>query len=355
MLSGHLGRWRAPAADGARAALEARARRLAAVAGAAVGLEVTLDALHPAPAGVALAGAGFAVSPGPGLPACTVRLCPVTAAALVSAVAGTEAPPLSTSPDRITRAVLGHAVLVALAAIAGDGALRADPAGTGGTRVPLAPALAASPPGPPVLCFEARLDLGPRAGRVQVAFDAAGAARLDPHRVPPGRPLPPWLQALPLRLELCAGPVRLTRATLDCLEAGDAICPDPDLAYDGVHLTGPACLAAGRGAAALGHLEGGHLEVAALKPPSPRHREVPMSAPPPIDALQVDLRVVLATVPATLGELAALEPGSVVPLPGPDPEVHLAVGDTVVARGALVEVDGVLGVQVHATCGETGA
>ena len=192
-------------------------------------------------------------------------------------------------------------------------------------------------------------------GRVQVAFDAAGAARLDPRGVAPGRPLPPWLQAVPLRLDLCVGPVRLTRATLDCLEAGDAICPDPHLAYDGATLTGPAWLAAGRGAAALGHLEGGHLEVAALLPPSPRHREVPMSAPPPVDALQVDLRVVLATVPATLGELAALAPGSVVPLPGPDPEVRLAVGDTVVARGSLVEVDGVLGVQVHATVGETAA
>ena len=31
------------------------------------------------------------------------------------------------------------------------------------------------------------------------------------------------------------------------------------------------------------------------------------------------------------------------------------MGDTVVARGSLVEVDGVLGVQVHATVGETAA
>lgn len=330
-----VARWRAPAAAGTRAALLDRARTLAAAAGAALGLDVRLADLVPAPAVPALAGARIAVSPGPGLSPWTVRLCPHTVSAIVGAVTGTAAPVLATEGDRVTAAVLGHGLLVALGAVAGTG--------------PASPALAAAPGGPPVLCFDARLDLGGARGRVQVCLDAAGAARLDPLAVATGADLPPALAAVPVTLTLCAGPVRLARATLDCLEPGDAVCPDPALAFDGAGLAGPAFLAAGAGAAALGLLEDGALTVEAFRRPTPRHREVPMPAPPPTDALEVDVRVVLATVPATLGELAALEPGSVVPLPAPDREARLLVGETVVARGTLVDVDGRLGVQVVAT------
>ena len=68
---------------------------------------------------------------------------------------------------------------------------------------------------------------------------------------------------------------------------------------------------------------------------------------PTLETLPVRLDVLLAQLDLTVGQLAALTPGQVVPLPAEDhPVVSLVVGDRPVALGVLVQADGRLAVQI---------
>ena len=66
----------------------------------------------------------------------------------------------------------------------------------------------------------------------------------------------------------------------------------------------------------------------------------------------VALEVELARVPVTLGELARLEPGAVLPLPiDRRGMVALKLGDRTFARGQLVDVEGAVGVRIDSIAG----
>jgi type III secretion protein Q len=66
----------------------------------------------------------------------------------------------------------------------------------------------------------------------------------------------------------------------------------------------------------------------------------------------VALEVELARVPVTLGELARLEPGAVLPLPiDRRGMVVLKLGDRTFARGQLVDVEGAVGVRIDSIAG----
>jgi type III secretion protein Q len=61
----------------------------------------------------------------------------------------------------------------------------------------------------------------------------------------------------------------------------------------------------------------------------------------------IALEVELARVPVTLGELARLEPGSILPLPiDRRGTVALKLGDRTIGRGQLVDVEGAVGVRI---------
>lgn len=333
-LSADEARMRAPRTALGVEALLPVARRWAEAVVGALGAPCEVSAPVLVPEAAPLAGAAFSVAPGPDLPPCEVRLDPELAAALVGAVTGSEAPARISRPDRVAAAILGHGLLLALGALE-DGGLAAG-------RL----AAAEAPPAAGVL--EAAVRLGGRRGRLQVALPRAVLVRLLAALPAPGRrPLPRSLTGVLRPLELALGPVRLPASTLRALAPGDALCPHPllRLAADGP--AGPAFLSAGRGRAALGRLEPDGFHLGAFGAPTPTRLE-PLPMPPDTDALEIDLRVVLAHLPTTLGELAALDPGAVLAVSEPDPRVRLMVGETVVAVGELVDVDGVLGVRVLA-------
>ena len=68
---------------------------------------------------------------------------------------------------------------------------------------------------------------------------------------------------------------------------------------------------------------------------------------PALSELPVELEVELARVPLSLAEVAALQPGAVIPLrvSAGDP-VFLRAGDRRIARAELVEIDGEVAARV---------
>jgi type III secretion protein Q len=70
---------------------------------------------------------------------------------------------------------------------------------------------------------------------------------------------------------------------------------------------------------------------------------------PQLSSLPVELEVELARVPFTLGELAALAPGTVIALRiSPGDPVFLRAGDRRVARAELVDLEGEVGARILA-------
>lgn len=330
-------RWRTPLVTARLGGLRAVASHAAEVLTGTLGVSVAVEAVTTGRADAVPAGAVFAFVPAATLGPALLALDPEIAAGLVSAITGTDAAAISGRPDRITAAVLGHGLLSVLRAL-GD-------AGLG------APRLAAGPPARPELWIDLRLRIGTRTGTVSLGLDAEAAGRLLASLASPSPLLSPALARAPLPVELCLGPARLAAATVRALAPGDALLPDPDVSLDAEGPAGGAFLRTGAGCGVLGRIEARQLTVARLGRPSPTVIEEATVHPDDTDALEVDVRVVLATLPATLAELGAIEPGAIVPLPAPDPRVRLVVGDRTIATGELVDADGVLAVRVLAAHG----
>ena len=215
-------------------------------------------------------------------------------------------------------------------------------------------------PDPMVLALDGRLTTPAGAGWVRL---------LSPERL---RTRPPLLRArslldarrqrlagIPVALRVEVGRTRVTRAEFAALTVGDVVLfeqfgPRPPFG-------GPLLLRLGRGAIAA-HLDGEGLTVtkayslggstmAAQDPTSPAPHEASegddFSTEALLRALPVELVCELGRVTLDGRELLELRPGAVIPigrpLAGP---VDLTVGNRVVARGELVDVEGEMGVRV---------
>ncbi|HET8538422.1 MAG TPA: type III secretion system cytoplasmic ring protein SctQ [Anaeromyxobacter sp.] len=168
-----------------------------------------------------------------------------------------------------------------------------------------------------------------------VAGDVAGRARL---LVPPAAvravrgpgSADGAAAALRIPLSLRRGTVALAAEELELLSPGDVVVVDADPLADGA-----ATLVLPGGAAIRGRREADSFQVeeAAM---TERTAQLP-----------VTLEVELARIEIPLGELARLEPGTVLPLPVDRRGlVTLRAGGRAVARGELVDVDGAVGVRV---------
>lgn len=164
---------------------------------------------------------------------------------------------------------------------------------------------------------------GAVAWRIELDGEVGGARWWLPPD-PPALPTAPPRPDLPVRLRVLGGQVAL------------AALPEPG---DLIPVFGRAGLWARSSLAGALTRRGPHWIV------DPHALEVPMS--PTLETLPVRLDVLLAQLDLTVGQLAALTPGQVVPLPAEDhPMVSLVVGDRPVALGVLVQADGRLAVQI---------
>lgn len=272
-----------------------------------------------------ISGARFSIALAGGDTATELRACPSVCAALVAAVSGVGTTPTNSPPDRLHGALLGHALLVSLAAI----------------DEPIRPRVCADRPGVGVATLEVLLRIGTQSGTVQLDLDATAAAALLRLGATPA-PLASHLASLPAPVEVGVGPVRLPFDVIDALRPGDALCPHPDFQRG----AGPVFLASAGRPFAVGMLDEGRITVSRLGAPSsllPLEFTMDDSS-----SVLFDVHVVLATLPSTLGELAAIEPGAVVSLDAPETSVRLVVGDRTIALGELVDVEGTLGVRITA-------
>jgi type III secretion system YscQ/HrcQ family protein len=134
--------------------------------------------------------------------------------------------------------------------------------------------------------------------------------------------------AMPLPASLRNGTARITSDELDALVAGDVVVLD-SLAE------GRAVVVLPGGLRASGRIEGDafHVEETTM---TERRAELP-----------IELEIELARFPISLGELARLESGTVLPVPVDRRGlVVLRAGERAVARGELVDVEGAIGVRV---------
>jgi type III secretion protein Q len=242
------------------------------------------------------------------------------AARLLDLLAGGEgASPAATRLTPLEESALELFCLLAL-----DGACAVP-----GVEPALGPRLSRQPPPPPggALGLELELEAGPVRGRARLLLPAEAV------RAAGGEPDP---AASPLRLpaSLRRGSVSLLPGELEGLAPGDAVLVDaPPGERTALVLPG--------GFRAEGILapDGLHVEETTM---SVRCAQVP-----------VTLEVELCRVELSLGELARLAPGAVVPLPvDRRGEVALRAGDRAVARGELVELDGAIAVRIASLEGE---
>jgi type III secretion protein Q len=220
---------------------------------------------------------------------------------------------------------LERSALELLALLALDGACAA-----GGLDAALAPRLAcgpARPVEPGALGVELELTAGPVRGRARLLLPAEAVRALggDPD---------PADSRLRLPVSVRRGEASLLPEELEGLEPGDVLLVRaPADGRDALVLPG--------GFRAAGRLGPGgfHVEEGAM---STRSAQIPIT-----------LEVELCRVELSLGELAGLAPGAVLPLSvDRRGQVTLRAGDREVARGELVEVDGAVGVRISALAAE---
>jgi type III secretion protein Q len=302
----------------------------------ALGARVTVEACHAL--GRLLGGeVAVAARPVPGTPApraaaarlgldlpalpgtATVEAEPALVVALVDALAG--GPGGHAAATALTPVEAAAFELLVLEAL--DGACAVPE-----VEAALAPRLSRRPVEPPA-ALAVELDVS--------APGASGRARL---LLPPAAvravagPPPTAGPALALRVAVSvrSGRAAVSAGELAALAAGDVLLLDPPAAGDGA-------LVLPGGARLRGRYEpdGFHVEEPALTT-SERNALVPIL-----------LEIELARVEIPLGELARLEPGAVLPL-NLDRRglVTLRVGERALGRGELVDVEGSVGVRVHA-------
>ena len=175
------------------------------------------------------------------------------------------------------------------------------------------------------LVVELAIELGTVRGSARLGVPPAAVAALgrSGETADPAPAIPDWT----LDVGFHSGEARLTAPELEALSPGDVLLLDP--ADDELVLPG--------GFAIGGRLEQDHFTVHGA-----RMNEWTGTFP-------ITLSVELARVQVSLSALARLEPGGVLPLQvGRDGIVVLRAGERAVARGQLVDVEGVLGVRVDA-------
>ncbi len=178
------------------------------------------------------------------------------------------------------------------------------------------------------LTVELSIRLGASAGRARLVLPHAAVRALGgPPRVAEAA------SGALVELSLRAGSAPLDREELAALAAGDLLLIDP--------------APAGR----LVAVAPGGLSLAGIERDHTLHVEEIRMADPTSE-YPVTLEVELARVPVTLGELARLEPGAILPLPiDRRGNVALKLGDRTFARGQLVDVEGAVGVRIDSIAG----
>ncbi|HUL61162.1 MAG TPA: FliM/FliN family flagellar motor switch protein [Anaeromyxobacteraceae bacterium] len=303
--------------------------RTARAAGASV-----LDAVRPALA--AVLGAPVAVtarpvparaSPGAGTAriALELRALPASAvlevevplvARLVDGLAGGRGDPIAAT--ELTPVEASALELLALAAL--DAACAVSD-----LDERLGPRLVRSGAAPPeALAIELDIAVGAIRGRARLLAPARAVRALR------GPGLPDPMPGIRVEASIRSGHGALMPAELDVLAPGDVVVLDaPPGDRHALVLPG--------GARAEGRLDGQDLHVETIAMPD-RASELPIT-----------LEVELGRVSIALADLARLEPGAILPL-GLDRRglVTLRAGERAVARGELVEVEGAVGVRIHA-------
>jgi type III secretion protein Q len=163
---------------------------------------------------------------------------------------------------------------------------------------------------------------------------------------------PRWLTAIAAAIPVDVGEAILPLAECNTLSCGDVICLAPS-AFD---VTGRANLPIGQCALQLRWLDTHrcfevenmtHAPCAA--PQHPASGTVSASTDASIDPARIPIRLSfsIGTLGTTVGELAALRPGSLLELQrGMPPEVTIEANGSTIGSGELVELDGRLAVQI---------
>ena len=330
-LSGHLGRWRERRRRDRRpATLAAQARHPSHITSAALGLEVTLDALGaaPEPAWPSLA-PGSPSRRGRAAPALRPPPIPVTRPrpGRRGGQASRHHPPgHRPRPDRPGgpgRRGPGRPWQRSPGPTSTTPPGGPRPARRGAPRVPSPRPWPPRPRGRRSSASRRRLPAQPsRSGRVPaVAFNATSAARLNPRGVAPAAPCP-MLQQCPCAWTSVVGAILASPAPPWApSRPATPLCPIPTSPTTST--PSPAGLARRDPARGRPRPPGGR-RLRGRRPPAPRGPATgegrPMPPAAPSTPLQVDLAVVLAAVPATGEELAApSRPARWISLPGPEP------------------------------------
>lgn len=257
----------------------------------------------------------------------------------------------ATRLTRIEEAALAFFVLRALSAGRGHALVeRFGPQLSAITTEPERAAAALG--GDPIVAVELTLTVTPHTGTVRLLLPARvlHTALLDPRGASPtaeSLTVPDAIGAAGLIAQVRAGRCTLDRASLEALTPGDVLVLAQLRRVEGV-LHGPARIVADSF-----ELEGelspdGVLFTRALERALPP--EVVMSSPQnEVSSPAVDVEVELTRVRLPVADLAGLRPGVVLPLrtSASDP-VLLRVGDRVVARAELVDIEGEVGARILA-------
>lgn len=179
-----------------------------------------------------------------------------------------------------------------------------------------------------VLAIDLAITMGCTSGRARLLLPDSA---IEPFG--DGLELPGPVATVTLELSLRGGSAPLLPEELEDLAAGDVVLLDPP--------------SAGR----LAAVAPGGLRVLGTEQENSLHVEE-IQMPEACSEYPVALEVELARVPLTLGELARLEPGAVIPLPiDRHGHVALKLGERTVARGQLVDVEGTVGVRIDSLVG----
>ncbi len=297
---------------GLRAAAEV-ANALAVLTGGAVTVTGRPLPVVPAPgAGVGRLRVELAALPGTAV----VEVDAPLAVTLLDRLCGGEgAPAPATSLTPLEGAAVELATLSALAALSALPEVEAR----------LAPRLArwaGEPTGG--LAIDLTVSLGAGSGHARVVLPAAAVKALG-DECARGQPS----SVIELELSLRGGSAPLSPEEVAALAVGDVVLLDPSppgrltaVAPGGLRVVG-------------GESEDGLL-VEEIQMPDTARSEWP-----------INVEVELARVPITLGDLARLEPGAILPLPiDRRGLVSLRLGDRAIARGQLVDVEGSVGVRI---------
>ena len=298
-------------------ASEAAAVALSATLGETVRLVATPRPIAFTPA-IGAARLGLALC---ALPACGVLEVDARfAASVVDVLAG--------GSGRVTGGValtpIESAALELLALVALDGAASVPEIGA------LAPRLVreAGPDDVAALAVDLAIEIGALRGMARLVVPAAVVARLG-GTVLEQRQLSAAAASWRVPASLRSGTTTLRADELAALAPGDVVLLDESTREDLLYVPGGRVLA--------GHRDGDLFSFE-------ESRMTPWTATFP-----VALAVEIARVELTLGDIARLEPGGVLPLHvSREGFVTLRAGERAVARGQLVDVDGALGVRIEA-------